>query len=236
MRRRRPPRRRGSTRRQLLVSALIGLLLGALVIRCCNATLRPAVITVASDHLSNQVSGEICDVVNAYLEAEDITYSSICTVQRDSAGNITALETDMARLSRLQNAITTQVAQAFDDSLVSLRVTVPVGNLLPGMAFTGRGPSITVVVQSVGNISAAFENEFIVAGINQTLHQVVLTVSAQLTLLLPGGVYTYDDATKIILAETVLLGDVPDSYTYFSQYDSAEEAYESYYHYGARED
>lgn len=209
---RRRLRRYSSVKVQILTSVCVGLLLGIVVIHTLNARIRPAVAAIALDHLSNQISGQIHDVVNAELAVENITYQDICTIQQDATGQIVALQTDMARLSQLKSTITTQVAKEFDDGLIAERVEVPLGNLFPGLPFSGRGPSISVVVMSVGNISAEFENEFSSNGINQTLHRVVLTVTAQLRLLLPGGVYSYTDETKMILAETVLLGDVPDSY------------------------
>lgn len=229
MYRRRPPRRRRPLKIQLLASVCLGLVLGVLAIRVLNARFRPAVAAIVSDHLSNQISDEVCEVVNAEIAAGEISYDSVCTIQRDSAGNITALQSDMAKLSQLQNAITTQVAEAFDNDLVAEEVKLPLGSLLPGYVFSGRGPTVTVVVLSVGNISAEFDNEFFSAGINQTLHRVVLDVTADLSLLLPGGVYTYTDETRVVLAETVLLGDVPESYTYFSQFDSVKDAYDAYY-------
>ena len=88
----------------------------------------------------------------------------------------------------------------------------------------------------MGNISAQFDNEFFDQGINQTLHRVVLTVTAELSLLLPGGVHTYTDETKVVLAETVLMGQVPDSYSSFGQFDSVKDAYDAYYHFGTNEE
>lgn len=224
MRRKPRPPRRGSVRRQLLVSVCAGLLLGGLAIHFFNARIRPDIVTIVSDHLSNQISSQICDVVNAELADEGLTYDTICTIQYDAEGNIAALQTDMARLALLQNTITTDVAQEFDNSLIAEEVEVSLGSLLPGLLFSGRGPAITVVVQTVGNISAEFNNEFFDQGINQTLHRVVLTVSADLSLLLPGGIYTYTSETRMILAETVLLGRVPDSYGVFTQRKSGEDA------------
>lgn len=200
-----------------------------------NTRFRPALITVVSDHLSNQISGQICDVVNDVLAEEGISYDTICTIRYDASGRIAALQTDMARMALLQNTITTDVAQEFDNSLIAERVSVPLGSLLPGVLFSGRGPSVSAQVMTVGNISAGFDNEFTAQGINQTRHRVVLTVTAELSLLLPGGVCTYTDETKMVLAETVLLGQVPESYSNFSQFDSLEEAYEAKYHHAAKE-
>lgn len=212
MQRRKRRRRPIPIRRQILTSICVGLFLGILMIQGLNVRFRPALIAIATGHLSNQISGQIHDVVNAELMAEGIRYDEICTIRCDDSGNLIALETDMARLSQLKSIITTQVAREFDDEVISETVEIPVGNLLSGLPFSGRGPCISVVVLSVGDISAEFENEFYSDGINQTLHRVVLTVTAQLRLLLPGGVYTFNDETRMVLAETVLLGEVPDSY------------------------
>ena len=204
--------------------------MGALAIHFFNTRIRPDIVTIVSDHLSNQISSQICDVVNAELEDEGLTYDTICTVQYDSEGNIAALQTDMARLSLLQNTITTNVAQEFDNGLIAERVEVSLGSLLPGLIFSGRGPTITVVVQTVGNISAEFNNEFFAQGINQTLHRIVLTVTADLSLLLPGGIYTYTSETRMILAETVLLGQVPDSYGIFGPLDAIKDGCDATYY------
>ena len=236
MKRRRRPPRRGSARRQILFSICAGLVLGSLVVYLFNSWIRPSAITIVSDHLTNQISGQVCGVVNSVLAEEGITYDTICTVQYDSEGNFAALQTDMARLVLLQNTITTSVAQEFDSGLISEKIYVPLGSLLPGLLFSGLGPELTVEVLTVGNISAQFDNEFFDQGINQTLHRVVLTVTAELSLLLPGGVYTYTDETKMVLAETVLLGQVPDSYSNFGQFDSVKDAYDAYYHFGTNEE
>ena len=172
-RRRRRPKMPGrvSTRAQLLASVCAGLLLGGAVIWILNTRFRPALITVVSDHLSNQISGQICDVVNDVLAEEGISYDTICTIRYDASGRIAALQTDMARnRALLQNTITTDVAQEFDNSLIAERVSVPLGSLLPGVLFSGRGPSVSAQVMTVGNISAGFDNEFTAQGINQTIH------------------------------------------------------------------
>jgi sporulation protein YunB len=197
---------------QLLLSAFVGLLLGSLFLYWLNTRLQPAVIAIAMDHLSNQISGEICQVVEQELEARQLSYDSICTLQRNEDGSIAALQSNMVLLTGLQSALTTQVAAAFDSDLVNERVEIPIGSLLPGYPFSGRGPHFTVEILAVGNISAQFENEFYADGINQTIHRVVLQIDAELTLLLPGGVCNYTDETSVILAETVLLGQVPEYY------------------------
>ena len=197
----------------LLFSILLGLALGVLVIHRMNVHLRPAVIAAASDILDNQVSGEIFAVVDRVLEREEISYDSIYTERWDESGRLRALEADLTRLNALASAVTCEVAEAFDSGLITQRVDVPCTLAFGGLSFAGRGPKIPVLVSSAGNLSARFENEFYAQGINQTLHRIVLHVDVHLSLLLPGGVYIYESETPIVLAETVLLGEVPGSYT-----------------------
>ena len=218
-------RRRHTRKHRIWLGLLLGLLLGIAAVCGLERWFRPAVIAVACDHLSNQISGQIHDVVNAELEEEELSYDAICTVLRDSDGNITALQTNMARVNLLKSTVTTEVAQEFDHSLMAERFEIPLGSVLPGMMLAGYGPNIRVTVMSVGNISAEFQNEFFAAGMNQTLHRVVLTVTSELRLLLPGGIYEFTDETRMILAETVLLGQVPQSYVDLSDT-------ESYFRYG----
>ena len=72
------------------------------------------------------------------------------------------------------------------------------------------------LMESVGSSEANFRNAFTSAGINQTKHQIILTVDVSVSVLLPG----FRTATKVsnsfIVAETVIVGTVPDTYTYFS--------------------
>ena len=209
-------RRRYGRKHCIWPGILLGLLFGAAAVCGLERWFRPAIIAIACDHLSNQISGQIHDVVNAELAEEQLSYDTICTVLRDTEGNITALQTNMARVNLLKSTVTTEVAQEFDDSLIAEHFEIPLGSVLPGMMLAGHGPNIPVTVMSVGNISAEFENEFRAAGINQTLHRVVLTVTSELQLLMPGGIYEFTDETRMILAETVLLGQVPQNYADFS--------------------
>ena len=71
-------------------------------------------------------------------------------------------------------------------------------------------------MQSVGSSSAHFENAFTSAGINQTKHQIYLVVDVYVSILLPGFSTTTKFSNTYSVAETVIVGSVPDNYTYFS--------------------
>ena len=71
-------------------------------------------------------------------------------------------------------------------------------------------------MESVGSSSAWFENQFADAGINQTRHEIVLHVDVAVSILLPGVTTAARVANAVTVAETVIVGNVPQTYTYFS--------------------
>ena len=70
-------------------------------------------------------------------------------------------------------------------------------------------------VLSVGTPSAAFENTLTDAGINQTKHQIVLHVEVVVSILMPGYTTSTTVESSLAVAETVIVGSVPETYTYF---------------------
>ena len=112
-------------------------------------------------------------------------------------------------------------------------VAIPAGSLTGLTLLSGHGFSIPVKLLGVTNIRSRLDSTLTAAGINQTLHRIDLVVEADLVLLLPGGPCAHSISTRLPLTETVLLGQVPDNYTYFSQFDSAREAADAYFDYGA---
>lgn len=99
--------------------------------------------------------------------------------------------------------------------------------------FSDLGPNIPVQVLSLESIAGYFESSFISAGINQTRHQIQMVLTVQVVLLLPGGTYDQTFTNKITVAESILMGDVPSHYSYFSQFDTAREAADAQRDYSA---
>ena len=70
-------------------------------------------------------------------------------------------------------------------------------------------------VLSVGMPSTEFENLFTDAGINQTKHRIVLNVEVVVSILMPGYTTSTVVESSLAVAETVIVGAVPETYTYF---------------------
>ena len=165
----------------------------------------------------------LASVIFATTQMRPILVSLATTFEKDNEGRITAIYSNMAAFNRLQSNILDIILARIDQ--VSTRdLSIPVGSLSGSVLLAGRGPRISVRMESVGSSSANFENEFTSAGINQTKHQIVLNIDVSVSILLPGFSTATTVSNAVTVAETVIVGSVPDTYTYFSP---TPESYES---------
>ena len=128
----------------------------------------------------------------------------------------------MAEFNRLQSAITQDILDRLGQ-VSEMDLTIPLGTLTGSALLVGRGPSLSVRMQSLGSCSAHFENQFDQAGINQTTHRILLCVDVSMSILLPGFRTSTQVSNAFSVAETVIVGDVPGSYTYFDSGNPIEQ-------------
>lgn len=187
-----------------------------------TAQLRPLLESMATTRVSNTVNRIVFEAVNEAIESGEITYDQLISFEKDNDGKITAVHSNMAACNRLQVEIL-DIILARIDQVSARELSIPVGSLTGSALLAGRGPRIKVRMESVGSSSARFENEFTSAGINQTNHRIVLHIDVSVAILLPGFTTATQVSNAVTVAETVIVGTVPDTYTYFSTTPSTYE-------------
>ena len=177
--------------------------------------LQPEMTSKATARVSNLVHRIVSAAVNEAVENGDIDYQNFVIFEKDETGHITALRSNVAEVNRMQGQITDELLHRLSEVATS-ELEIPLGTLTGSALLAGRGPSLFVRMQAVGSASAAFRNRFTAAGINQTRHQIFLDVDVYMSILLPGMKTSTKVSNEIAVAETVIVGGVPDTYTYFS--------------------
>ena len=188
--------------------------------------LKPILTSLATARVSNTVNGIVSAAVNETIYSGDVDYDSLISFEKDNEGHITAVKSNMAEFNRLQSAIIADILEKLSE-VTTRELSIPFGTLTGTPLLAGRGPLISVRMQSVGSSSAHFENAFTSAGINQTKHQIYRVVDVYVSILLPGFSTMTKVSNTYAVAETVIVGLVPENYTYFSNgqdmADNAEE-------------
>lgn len=129
------------------------------------------------------------------------------TIERDGEGEPVAVQADTAALNELR----LQVLGTLEESLNgSVTVEVPVGSLTGVALFNGRGFPVPLTLGMEGSADLSFQTEFVSAGINQSCHRVTMVVKAQGFSQSRRFETQVEVETSTVLAETVLVGAVPE--------------------------
>ena len=193
-------------RRRRIWLALPLLVLAALVLAW--RSLLPAIEDLAAAEATDEASDLIAEAITAQMELEDISYDDLIVLERDAGGRILALRTDMNQLGRLRNETLAIINERILDE-GETELGVPLGSILLPALFSGKGPRLPVRVLTVSNSDAEFHSSFQAAGINQTMHRITMEVAMNVTLLTPAGTQTLRVDSGVVVAETVLIGQVP---------------------------
>lgn len=151
--------------------------------------------------------------VERVLSNSEVAYHNMVHIARNSDGDIEALETDAVAVNRLKATLTETILDEMAKDTYR-KVGIPMGNLSGIHLLFGRGPKlpyrISVNSASVTNIRSTFDS----AGINQTRHQLLVTIEMSVFAYLPGRGITTDVTSEYLMAETILVGEVPPALLY----------------------
>lgn len=213
--------RRGSRR---WILWLIPFLCAAFALFLLETQIRPVAGEIASLEPENRIAIQIDAACESYDKLRSMDDTEVISMQYDSSGKLIALTADMTTLNRLRNAVIAQVTEQINGTGRE-EIPIPLGTVLELPLLSGLGPDLTVEVLDFGGVGARFESTFKSTGINQTLHQIQLIVSGRALLMMPGGVMEKEISTAVTVAETVILGDVPESYAVLEHHDNAADSY-----------
>ena len=193
--------------RILLVIALISCLLLLLLRRKYDEVM----VELTRTQVTNSTSDLINDAIARQIAEGNIDYERIVYFEKDTAGRITALKTNIGQINQLK----TDTLNLINDQILSnehSQMGIPLGSLFLPEFFSGKGPEIPVKILSIRNSDAKFESSFAHAGINQTMHQLRLCVLIDVSVLVLGQTVSFQVTSDVVIAETIIVGAVPDTF------------------------
>ncbi len=200
----------GFFRRMLLWTLALALIgFGGLLI--FRQRYQEAILHLAQTQVKNTTSDLINDAIDEQIEQGTIHYDRIVYFEKDLDGRITALKTNMSEVNRLKTAILNLI----NDEILAVdtaELGVPVGSLIFPELFSGKGPGIPVQILAIRNSDASFYSNFSEAGINQTLQQITMEVSIDVSVLVLGKTDSFTVSSQVVVAETIIVGDVPNTF------------------------
>lgn len=214
------------------------LLLCVAVILVCAVLLtdklvRPIVTSAATNKAEIIITNAVNTSVSQFLNDTGVKYNDLAVISYDSDNLISAIEIDTIKLNYIKSRITDVIIDEVEN-YGSTSVSVPLGTLTSNDYLLGRGPRINFDLDLSVTVSTDYKSEFTKAGINNTLHQIIIEISSQYYITMPWYQCREDYITSFILAQTVVVGKVPDNFT--SVYDGEGDLVGDIFDYGTIND
>ena len=200
--------------RILLVAAI---LLAALTVYGLN-NLSTLMIAMAEARARQLAVEAINSAVDEVMEGSG-GYSGLVQVITDQNGQVAMLKAN----TLLMNRLASEAALAAQRNLQALEdegVLLPLGAALGISLLGGTGPRFRVEVVPVGSVTTQFVTAFESAGINQTRHEISLEASTLMNIVVPTGAKPVTVNAYVPVAESIIVGRVPESYVNVPDTDS----------------
>lgn len=167
----------------------------------------PTVIAVADSEMRAKATEVINRVIlNEY--SKQFNYDDIIHIEKDDQGNIVMLRADTLKMNRIgcDVALDSQIAL---NKLGSIGIKIPLGYIFRNNFLAYLGPSLSIKMQPINNITTKYLSEFESAGINQTRHKIYVQVTTDIRVILPFSSNDLEVKNEIPISETIIVGKVP---------------------------
>jgi sporulation protein YunB len=152
----------------------------------------------------------INDTVREELN-KDALKEQILIPTYDRDGRVNMIRTD----AMVMNTISSNIARNVQQKIVDLKnqsFSIPLFTALDSQLLAGQGPKLNFTILHQGSVLVDFVTEFAESGINQTRYKIYITVDVEISVLSPVTTSSTTVGSNVLIAEVVIVGDVPDSY------------------------
>ncbi len=167
----------------------------------------------AADIYAQQgIKGTLTKEINKKLTDEltnfKLKYSEISDIIYANDGQITSIKINAAEMNIIANRLSEIIYNSIKTS--THEFGIPLGNALGSRLFSGKGPKLNTDIIPIGSVEYDIRSELSDAGINQTLHRIYIYFNAEINCLAPFYETKINIKTSIIIAETLIVGKVPE--------------------------
>ncbi|MEA1960212.1 MAG: sporulation protein YunB [Bacillota bacterium] len=208
-------------RRGAFVFVGIGLIIVIVLIVTMDFKLKSSVLEIAQSKAQLKTVEMITGVVNDKVVV-DTEYQNIICIHKDDQGRIVMVQPNTVELNRLMARTVGEVAHLLGE-MEGETIGIPLGQLTGSEILAGYGPKVMVKIIPAGQVFVNVENKFEEAGINQSRHLIYLTINSSIKIAVPFMDRQINVSNTIPLAETIIVGTVPETYVHFT--GSSDELY-----------
>lgn len=176
---------------------------------------RPTLFNIAEIQVTQMATQAINQTVQTEVTRESISYEDFVAIHKNNDGRVVMMQANTVRVNQMQADLTLAVQKSLQQ-LEGQKISVPLGQVLGSYIFAAYGPRIKIRVIPAGTVKVNVVDHFEGVGINQTRHQIYLDFDTMVRLVIPLRSGEVTVATKVPLAESIIVGEVPHVVANFS--------------------
>lgn len=205
-----------------IVFPLVFLGLGLGFLTYVQTMVRPMIHTVAL-YQAKRVAVDVMEgAVRESQTVKTLEYSDFVQLDKKEGETVSTLTANTVRLNEIRSELMEKVTMAVQQ-LDEQYITIPLGSFSGIDLFAGLGYRVPVALKSFGYAQVDFESTFFESGINQTKHEINILLKTTVSALLPTGSVSADVTACVPVFQTIIVGDVPQSYTDIHGVGAAED-------------
>lgn len=194
-----------SNKIKIIVIFMIAILTVVFMLRAINPIIDNLCMDKAKN-LATKISNEqATNVMNKYK------YEDFVNVERDSNGNIVMIQTNAKNVNEVISDIPNKIVEELEKQAESY-ISIHLGSVFGNKLLANLGPELKIKIENIGNVTTKLESEFSSQGINQTLHRIYLNLECEVTILTPYDSINEKIDNQVLIAESVIIGNIPASY------------------------
>lgn len=174
-----------------------------------DRNLKPIILVLSENKARIIATQAINEAANIKIAKDD--YKDLVTVMIDKDGKVTMLKIDPILMNKLATETTLAIQERLND-IESKSLKIPFTNIFGSQLLANTGPSINVRIQPIGSVKVDYKSAVEAAGINMARHNIYLYVETNIRVIAPFIRNDVEVATHVPISETIIVGDVPESY------------------------
>ncbi len=198
-------------KRLIALFTAVSLVLGIFCVYI-DIRLRSVAETFARNHVSAVLTSAVNRAATQLLGEYNITYDRVSIITRNENDQVTSVEINTNEINKFKSGLTESVlAELSDYSKITFEVPLLAAFGIYYSYLSYPRISYTISISTV--VSTEFKSEFTEAGINQVLHRISVIVGTRGSLAVLGTDADINETTDFTVAQTVIVGAVPDAFT-----------------------
>ena len=192
----------------MVLSVLCAMAVGGAALLSYN--MQPALTALAEARVRSIAARAMNDAILESMGDEEI-YADLLTIL-ENGEKVYMLQAN----TRNMNILAADCAEAAQNRISEMGeqgISVPLGTITGISFLSGMGPGIRVSFTPVGSVQSQFSSDLRSSGINQSLYRVKLKLTVSIRLILPGVNQTIQVSAEAAIAESIIVGEVPEVYT-----------------------